>query len=121
MLISISHTTRYAYDAPARYAIQTLRLSPPNFIGQTVRNWTITAPGIETAAHFTDGFGNAAALVSTAQSHTEIEIVAQGLVETADCAGVVRGLNERAPTAVFLRQTPATMPDSAIAALAAAV
>lgn len=119
MLISISHTTRYLYDTPARYAIQTLRLTPPNFVGQTVREWNITAPGMDKAVHFTDGFGNAAALISTAQTHTEIEITCKGLVETTDCAGVVSGLSELAQTCVYLRKTPATTPDAAITALAA--
>ena len=119
MLISISHTTRYLYDTPARYAIQTLRLTPPNFVGQTVREWNIAAPGMDKAVHFTDGFGNAAALISTAQTHTEIEITGKGLVETTDCAGVVSGLAELAPTCIYLRKTPATTPDAAITALAA--
>lgn len=119
MLIAVTHTTRYAYDAPARYAIQSLRLTPPRFDGQRVIEWAVTAPGIETAVHFVDGFGNAGALITQSEEHTEIEIVACGLVETADTAGVVRGLAEAAPVRVYLRQTAQTKPDGAIEAMAA--
>ena len=109
MLISVRHATRYVYDSPAHYAIQALRLQPPAYTGQAIHNWTITAPGIEAAVRFTDGFGNAVALVSTSAAHTEIEIVAEGLVETTDLAGVANGLSEVAPTRIYLRQTPATL------------
>ncbi len=118
MLIAVRHTTRYTYDAPSRYAIQTLRLTPPSFAAQAVRAWTIEAPGIEKALHFVDGFGNAAALVATQELHTEIEIVAHGLVETTDCAGLVRGLRDAAPVRIFLRQTAPTQPDAAIREIA---
>lgn len=121
MLISIRHTTRYIYDAPARYAVQTLRLSPPSFVGQTVREWTIKAPCIEAAVHFTDSFGNQTALVACNLPHTEIEITASGTVETLDCAGVVKGLKEPSPIRVYLRQTPATSPDDAIRTLAQSI
>ncbi|MEQ1697494.1 MAG: transglutaminase family protein [Hyphomicrobiaceae bacterium] len=119
MLISIRHRTRYTYDAPAKYAIQALRLTPPSFTGQTVKNWSVKAPCIEQAVHFTDSFGNAASLVACNLPHTEIEIVAEGLVETKDCAGIVKGLIDPSPNRIYLRQTPATTPDAAIRELAA--
>lgn len=119
MLISIRHKTRYTYDTPARYAVQTLRLQPPSFTGQIVREWRITAPCMERAVHFTDSFGNAVALVACDQSHSHIEISAQGLIETTDCAGVVKNLFDPAPIRIFLRQTPTTTPDAAIKDLAA--
>jgi transglutaminase-like putative cysteine protease len=119
MLIHVRHTTTYHYESPASYAIETLRLTPPSFAGQTVNSWSIVAPGIETALRFTDGFGNQATLVTSDQVHTEIVIVAQGSVQTRDCAGIVNGLADPAPARVFLRETPATRPDEAIRALAA--
>jgi transglutaminase-like putative cysteine protease len=119
MLISVRHTTRYAYDAPARYAILSLRLKPPALTGQSVRSWTLTAPAIDKALHFTDGFGNAVSVVALNEEHTEIEIVAEGMVETADCAGVVRGLKEATPPRIYLRHTAPTKPDDAIRELAA--
>lgn len=118
MRISIGHVTRYTYAAPARYAIQCLRLAPPSFEGQQVINWSIAAPGLENAVKFRDSFGNEAQLVVNSDEHSETLIVARGVVETADHVGVVRGLAEAAPTRVYLRRTPRTEPDEAIRDLA---
>lgn len=108
MLISIRHATLYTYDHPARYAVQTLRLYPPSFAAQSVREWTVAAPGIEQAIHFVDSYGNQGALVSRNETHQSIRIEAHGVVETSDYAGVVKGLNDPAPVHIFLRDTPAT-------------
>ena len=119
MRIGILHLTRYLYDTPASYGVLTLRLTPPEFEGQRMVSWAIRAPGIDKAASFRDGFGNLAHLVALRAPHSGIEIVAEGVVETADRHGVVTGLAERAPLRVFLRTTPLTAADAAIRSLAA--
>ena len=121
MLISVRHITRYTYEAPARYGIQTLRLTPQSFKGQRVLDWSVTAPGMDKALRFMDGYGNEAALVATDILHTQIEIVAAGHVETTDCAGVVEGLRDPAPARVYLRQTAQTHADDAIREMAASL
>lgn len=121
MLVSISHVSRYAYDDTARYTVQSLRLTPPSFAGQRVLSWTIKAPGIETATRFYDAFHNIAHLTSITGEHTAIECRAEGLVETEDRAGIVRGLTEVVPTRVFLRGTEKTLADDAIRELAKVV
>jgi transglutaminase-like putative cysteine protease len=118
MLIEIKHTTTYSYEKTARYAVEALRLTPPDFEGQRVRKWSIEAPGIETAVRFMDGFGNVVHLTTQSGAHDGITIIASGLIETFDCVGVSRGLPEIAPTNVYLRETPQTRPDSEIRALA---
>jgi transglutaminase-like putative cysteine protease len=120
MRVSIGHVSRYTYSEPTNYSIQTLRLSPPSFAGQRVVEWSVTAPGIETATKFRDAFGNQAHLVTYTKPHTEILIIAKGVVETEDRAGVVLGLTDAAPLRVYLRQTPATTAGAAIRDLAAA-
>lgn len=114
MLVKISHVSRYAYASTARYTVQSLRLTPPSFAGQTVQSWRIVAPGIETATRFEDAFGNIAHLTSITGAHDSIECRAEGMVETEDRAGMVRGLPEIAPVRVFLRETDRTAPDDAI-------
>ena len=37
MLICVSHVTRYTYDEPVDYTVQSLRLTPAPFKGQRVR------------------------------------------------------------------------------------
>lgn len=121
MLISIRHVTRYIYDAPARYSIQCLRLTPPSFDGQRVLSWAIEARGIEKALRFRDCFGNIAHLVAWDGMHDETVIVASGQVETQDRVGVLRGLPDVAPIRIFLRETPKTQPDEGIRSLAGSV
>ncbi|MGL4396801.1 MAG: transglutaminase family protein [Hyphomicrobium sp.] len=119
MLISIGHVTRYTYADPARYTIQTLRLTPPSFAGQRVIDWNITAPGMERTTKFRDGFGNMVDLVTYTAEHTDIVLIARGLVETEDRSGLVRGLVEPAPVRVYLRVTDRTIADDAIKDIAA--
>lgn len=119
MLLNIKHTTTYRYGTPARYAIESLRLTPPTFDGQKVVSWQLSAPGIDRSARFRDGFGNVVHLTALDAEHDSITIEATGLVETADRIGVARGLPEIAPLRIFMRETPRTTPDAAIRKLAA--
>lgn len=121
MRISITHTSRYAYSEPAHYSIQALRMTPPSFSGQMVRSWTISAPGIESAIRFRDSFGNEAHLLTHTAKHSETVVVARGVVETEDRAGIVCGLPETAPLPVYRRQTVLTAPGEALQAFAAKV
>jgi transglutaminase-like putative cysteine protease len=120
MRISVGHVTRYSYAAPVRYAIQALRLTPPSFDGQRVIDWRISGPGIDRATIFRDGFGNLVHLVTCSEEISETVIIAKGVVETADRAGIVQGLAELAPRRVFERFTPVTAPSDGIRDLAAA-
>lgn len=118
MRISIGHVSRYMYGQPVQYSIQTLRLTPPSFNGQRVVEWLITAPGFGTARRFRDGFGNVAHLVSYTGTLDESVILAKGVVETSDKAGLVQGLPEVAPVRVYLRGTDITQAGEAIRELA---
>ncbi len=117
MLISIGHVTRYTYSAPTRYSIHALRLTPQSFAGQRVIEWRISAPGIDVARPFRDGFGNTVHTVTSVEEHAETVIIAKGLVETEDRAGIVRGAYEPAPLRTYLRVTRMTEPSDAIRAL----
>lgn len=118
MRISIGHVTRYAYGEPVQYSIQTLRLTPPNFVGQHVVDWLITAPGMDHPTVFRDNIGNLAHLVTRTGPHSENVIIAKGTVETEDRAGVIQGLHDVTPVRVFLRETEKTKADDAIRELA---
>lgn len=118
MRISIGHVTRYFYGEPVQYSIQALRLTPPNFVGQHVIDWLITAPGMETAVAFRDSFGNLAHLVTRSGPHDENVIIAKGTIATEDRAGVVQGLYDVTPVRVFLRETEKTKANEAIREIA---
>jgi transglutaminase-like putative cysteine protease len=121
LLVSIAHVTRYTLASPASYSIQCLRLTPPSFDGQQVMSWSIEMPHIEEAVRFRDSFGNMSHLVVIPEIHQEVTIVARGSVETRDRSGFARGLIEVAPSRVYLRETPRTMPDDAIREMCAGV
>lgn len=119
MHIAIRHRTVYSYGEDATYSVQRLRLTPASCDSQRIISWRIDAPGIDSAARYDDGFDNEVHLIAVTGHHRELVIEVTGEVETIDRAGVVSGLPECAPLALYLRPTPMTVPDKAIAALAA--
>lgn len=121
MLISIRHRTRYTYAQPVSYAIQSLRLTPMSFTGQRVIDWEVRTPGFGPVLQFRDGFGNLVQVTTINTPHQEVVIEAEGTVETADCSGVVSGLQSSSPCRIYLRETVQTRPDGAIKDLAASV
>lgn len=121
MLITVRHVTRYSYDEPVSYAIQSLRLTPAPFKGQRIAAWHVRVPGCGEPLQFTDGFGNAVDLVTVHRKHRELVIEAGGTVETRDCSGVVAGLSKSIPPRVFLKETEQTRADAAIRELALSI
>lgn len=121
MLIAIRHLTRYVYEEPATYTVQALRLRPPSFAGQRVREWSLTTSAPSPGTQFTDGFGNLVDLVTINAPHAELVIEAAGVVETEDRSGVVAGLSNATPVRVYLKRTTQTIPDAAIEELAHAI
>lgn len=120
MLIAVRHRTRYIYDTETRYSVQSLRVTPQSFPGQRVLEWSIDAPGIETALTFRDCYGNTVHQLTVTKPHKEVVVDVEGLVETEDRAGIVSGLVEVAPLAVYTRFTPQTAASAEIAKLAGA-
>jgi transglutaminase-like putative cysteine protease len=118
MRIRISHTIAYVYAEPARHITQILRLTPRDHDGQHVMNWRIE-PTIDGRLRATqDPFGNIVHTFSADGPIAEMAIQVEGLIETTDLAGIVRGVTERVPVEVFRRDTLLTMRDAALAAFA---
>ncbi|MCA3573959.1 MAG: transglutaminase family protein, partial [Aestuariivirga sp.] len=88
------------------------------FASQKTISWSVTAPGFERALGYWDGFGNRVHMITFGKIEGPIAIIAEGIVDVTDTAGVVRGLNCPAPDAVFLRQTKSTSANAPIRALA---
>ena len=118
MRLSIRHETHYDYDTPLAYSAQRLHLWPVDFAAQKTNSWSITAPGFDRALAYTDGFGNRVHMVTFSEVAGPVSIVAEGVVDVSDVAGVVRGLSSAAPDAVFLRQTKATTATASMRTLA---
>ncbi|MDP3257991.1 transglutaminase family protein [Bosea sp. (in: a-proteobacteria)] len=118
MRIRISHTIAYVYAEPARHITQILRLTPRDHDGQHVMNWRIE-PTIDGRLRATqDPFGNIVHTFSADGPIADMAIQVEGLIETTDLAGIVRGVTERVPVEVFRRDTLLTTRDAALAAFA---
>jgi transglutaminase-like putative cysteine protease len=110
MKLQVRHETRYDYETSVRSSIQRLYLTPATFATQKVIAWKIEAPGIDKALVYVDGFGNQVHLITSQGLHDHVTVLAHGVVETQDAAGMVKGLRCPSPDSVFLRQTIATEP-----------
>ncbi|MDE2385282.1 MAG: transglutaminase family protein [Alphaproteobacteria bacterium] len=117
MQLTIKHITHYAYDTALDYSIQRLLLTPHSFASQSVKSWQVSAPGMAQAMQYRDAFGNKVHLITSNPGSGAYDIVAEGVVEVRDVAGVVQGLSVPVPDAVFLRQTAATLPSEPMEAL----
>ena len=82
MQLHIRHVTRYRYDRPVKYSVQSLHLTPRRDSCQRSLSWTIAAPGRRLEQ--VDAHGNIAHLLTIEQPHREIQIVVRGVVETVD-------------------------------------
>jgi transglutaminase-like putative cysteine protease len=118
MRIRISHETIYRYDTPAKSAIEILRLTPRNHDGQYIVRWRLELNVDCRLDPFEDAFGNLAHSFTVDGPLSELAIRVDGEVETQDMAGIVSGTMERFPPSLYLRETPLTAPDAAIAAFA---
>ncbi len=114
MRLSVSHATHYAYGSQVDYSIQRLLLTPLSYAAQRVVSWQIKAPGVEGALQYSDAFGNRVHLITALKPDEPHTIIADGVVDVDDVAGLVQGLPMRVPDAVFLRQTEATQPSEAM-------
>ncbi len=119
MRLSIDHRTVYRFSEPQSRLVQMLRMTPENSHDQTVARWRIDVDCDATMRRGRDGFGNAITMLYCEGPIADIEITVRGEVLTSHSDGVVRGVAEVLPPAVFLRATEATPRDPAIAAFAA--
>jgi len=119
MRIRIVHETVYTYDPPATGIIQVLRLTPRNHDGQHVLRWRIEVSEDCRLDQDEDAFGNVIHTFTAGGPLGHLGIAVDGEVEAQDRNGIVRGGVERFPPNLYLRDTPLTAPDEAIAAYAA--
>ena len=117
MRIRISHTTRFSYANPPAFGLVQLRARPQTSPAQTVHDWQLDLAGAREQARFSDGFGNAVDLVELLPDATEVELTVSGEVDTHIEDGVVGRVGSPGTERLYLRQTPLTEPDPAMAGL----
>src|SRR3569832_1100402 len=113
MRLRISHSTTYRYTPAATGVIQILRMTPGSHDGQYVAEWQIGVSTDSRLEMHEEALGN----VTHVLTHGAIEtlaIKAEGLIETHDTGGVLKGSDVRFPPSLFLRCTPLTTPNPAM-------
>ncbi len=118
MRLKVDHVTRYVYDQPARSVVQSHRLCPSVFAGQKLVEWDVTVSGGQKGASFRDAAGDLVQGWTVAGPVSEVTVRVQGVVETDDLSGVLRGHRETVPPEAYLRATVPTRADTALHALA---
>ena len=107
MRLRIAHSTTYRYQPAATGITQILRMTPRSHDGQYVAEWQIDVSTDSRLHMRQDAFGNVIHVL-TEGALTDLTITVQGLIETHDTGGVLRGSDERFPPSLFLRQTELT-------------
>ncbi|WP_316167122.1 MULTISPECIES: transglutaminase family protein [unclassified Bradyrhizobium] len=114
MRLRISHSTTYRYEPAATGVIQIIRMTPGSHDGQYVAEWQIDLSTDSRLQMHEDAFGNVTHVI-THGAIEDLTITAEGLVETHDTGGVLRGTDERFPPSLFLRETALTTASPAMA------
>lgn len=117
MRLSVRHTTLYQFDSMMRFITQSHRLTPASNGSQKVLDWKISADGATFGASFTDGAGDRVSTMTLQGPVEQITIVVEGVVETSDSDGILRGHREVISPRVYLTGTPATQVNRAILGL----
>lgn len=118
MRIVIRHDIELVFEPSVKFLNAGLRLTPRSHDGQHVVRWRVEPESDSRMRTSEDAFGNVVQALSVQGSTSRMRIVADGVVETFDAAGIVRSTVERFPADLFLRDTALTTPDAALRALA---
>ena len=121
MRLSIDHRTTYTFSEPQGRLVQLLRMTPENTHDQTVASWHIAVDCDARMRRHRDGYGNCTTMLYCEGPLQGIEISVTGEVVTSHSDGVLHGTFEPLPSALFLRPTPLTEADAAIADFARGV
>ena len=118
MRIRIDYETRYSYSRPARFILQTLRVTPRSTESQQVREWRIETDVDTKLRRAEDSFGNIVHTLYTERPTERLTVRVTGEVATTETGGVLRGVPERLSPLVYLRDSTLTHADAALRAFA---
>jgi transglutaminase-like putative cysteine protease len=118
MRILIDYETRYSYATPARFIVQSLRVTPRSVEAQQVRDWRIETDVDTRLRRSEDSFGNIVHTLYTERPTQVLTVRVTGQVTTSNTSGVLLGIPEKLSPIVYLRDTPLTEADAALRAFA---
>lgn len=108
MRIAIRHQLSVTPPPGTGQAVLHLLLTPKTGPTQTVEDWSIDIEGIDTAAKFTDAYGNAVHLVNQTRPEGDISVTVSGTIITRDAHGVLGRPGGEPVPALYTRITPLT-------------
>ena len=117
MRLRIEHTTNYLFAQPVAHGLQRLRLTPKSTHGQQVLDWRMDFDGAVAEVQYDDHNHNCTTLVSVLPGVQTVTVHCQGLVATADNAGVLGQHSGHMPLWAFLAQSPLTRPGARMRAI----
>src|SRR6476659_5240662 len=117
MRLLILHTTTYRYEPPATSVIQILRMTPGSHVGHLGAHCHLDVSTDTKLDTHVDALRDVTHVLSCGPVG-DIKIIAEGLIETHDTGGVLRGTDERFPAGMFLRSTDLTTVKPAMTAVA---
>jgi transglutaminase-like putative cysteine protease len=118
MRLSVDHTTTYRFDTEKRGVIQSMRLTPSVYQGQTTVEWTIDTGEAIRGAAFRDGAGDWIETAKHLGPTSEAFVRVTGIIDTVDLTGVLTGHAEKVPPLSYLQTTRATDADVGLTDLA---
>lgn len=120
MRVSIDHRTVYRFSTPQARLVQMLRMTPSDTNDQTIAAWRIDVDCDVRLKLSRDGFGNRVTMLYAEGPISAIEICVSGVVLRAPHTGMIDGSIERFAPGLYLRSTPLTALDPAMAGFALA-
>ena len=108
MRITIDHQMSITPPAGTAHAVLHLLLTPKDGPTQKVEDWTVAVAGIDSAAVFTDAYGNGVHLVNQQRPEGALVVTVSGTVVTTDRAGVLGRPGGEPVAALYKRTTPLT-------------
>lgn len=118
MKLLVRHQTVYRYAAVAGRVAMRLKLMPVDTPAQTVLDWQVSVNGDPLTGFRPNSYGEMEAVWIRHDRLDHAAVVAEGLVETRECHGVVGHLEGRVDPRYFLRDTRLTRASDGIAAMA---
>lgn len=118
MKLIVRHQTIYRYESGSSRVAMLLKLKPSDNAGQKVIDWQLTVNDEVVTDFVRNGHGDLESLWVRHDQLDTATIIASGVVETRDNAGIVAGMKPQPDPRVYLRETPLTKASAAMCELA---
>tara|TARA_R110000782_G_scaffold78276_2_gene154925 strand:+ start:75575 stop:76432 length:858 start_codon:yes stop_codon:yes gene_type:complete len=118
MRLVVRHQTIYRYANGSSRAAMLLKLTPSDNDAQRVVEWQVSVNDEPVGPFTRNGHGDMEALWVRHDRLEAVTIVADGVIETTDRAGVISGMKAQPDPRVYLRETALTHPSAEMRAAA---